>query len=187
MGEERSGGTSSIGALLEGERAQLLSGASEERVEQFHAAEGRRKVYEAWNTVCGGTREGSHVTGLYYAAESNRLVVYMDSPSWTQEMTMLREIIRARMELAGAKVDDIFIKTSRDGHRSSQKDFSRAPKQSSRDEQVEAPRVPLTPEELKKVDSLVSRIDDRKLRRALKNAMIASLERSKAEEHEKTP
>ena len=47
------------------------------------------------------------MTGLRYLPESNELLVYLDSPSWTQEMTLLREIIRARMERAGAHVDRV--------------------------------------------------------------------------------
>ncbi|MFR3878138.1 MAG: hypothetical protein ACLTYW_08320 [Collinsella sp.] len=52
------------------------------------------------------------MTGLRYLPESNELLVYLDSPSWTQEMTLLREIIRARMERAGAHVDGLVFKTT---------------------------------------------------------------------------
>lgn len=56
------------------------------------------------------------MTGLRYLPESNELLVYLDSPSWTQEMTLLREIIRARMERAGAHVDGLVFKTTAPGH-----------------------------------------------------------------------
>ena len=38
-------------------------------------------MYRAWNAVCGGTREGGHVTGLRYLPESNKLLVYADEPA----------------------------------------------------------------------------------------------------------
>ncbi len=82
----------------------------------MEAAEQSRAIYRAWNTVCAGTREGRHVTGLRYLPEPNELLVYLDSPSWTQEMTLLREIIRARMERVGAHVDGLVFKTTAPGH-----------------------------------------------------------------------
>ena len=89
-----------FGGFLDAERQRILAAATPERRAQMEAAEESRAVYRAWNAVCSGTREGRHVTGLRYLPESNELLVYLDSPSWTQEMTLLREIIRARMERA---------------------------------------------------------------------------------------
>ena len=99
---ERENGTVAFGGFLDAERQRILAAATPERRAQMEAAEESRAVYRAWNAVCSGTREGRHVTGLRYLPESNELLVYLDSPSWTQEMTLLREIIRARMERAGA-------------------------------------------------------------------------------------
>ena len=187
MDEERKGGQASIGSLADAERQRLLAGASDERVRQFHAAEEQHKVYEAWNEVCAGTREGDHVTGLHYLAESNELIVYMDAASWTQEMTMLREIIRARMEFAGVKLDGIFFKTSREGYRATGASPVRSQREPADDRMDGGMTVGLTPEELERVDSLTDGIEDQRLRKALKNAMTASLEWSKTREQEKMP
>lgn len=104
-----------LGEFLNAERVRLFDGVSDERRAQYLRAERRNEVFRAWNTVCSGTREGKHVTGLHYIPESNELVVYTDGPSWTQELTMMREIIRARMERAGGEVDAIIVKTTRPG------------------------------------------------------------------------
>ena len=113
---ERENGTVAFGGFLDAERQRILAAATPERRAQMEAAEESRAVYHAWNAVCSGTREGRHVTGLRYLPESNELLVYLDSPSWTQEMTLLREIIRARMERAGAHVDGLVFKTTAPGH-----------------------------------------------------------------------
>ena len=81
------------------------------------AAERTREVYRAWNAVCAHTREGSHATGLHYRPETNELIVYMDSAAWTQEMTMLREIIRARI-VTGVDVAGLVFMTSKEGYAS---------------------------------------------------------------------
>lgn len=94
---ERESETVAFSGFLNAERQRILASATPERRAQMEAAEESRTVYRAWNAVCSGTREGRHVTGLRYLPESNELLVYLDSPSWTQEMTLLREIIRARM------------------------------------------------------------------------------------------
>lgn len=112
---ERTRATVGLGEFLSAERSRIFDGASEERREQYRQAERRGEVFRAWNTVCANTREGKHVTGLHFAPERNELIVYTDGASWTQELTMLREIIRARMERVGASVDNIVVKTTRPG------------------------------------------------------------------------
>ena len=111
---ERESETVAFSGFLNAERQRILAAATPKRRAQMEAAEESRAVYRAWNAVCSGTREGRHVTGLRYLPESNELLVYLDSPSWTQEMTLLREIIRARMERAGAHVDGLVFKTTED-------------------------------------------------------------------------
>ena len=110
---ERESETVAFSGFLNAERQRILASATPKRRAQMEAAEESRAVYRAWNAVCSGTREGRHVTGLRYLPESNELLVYLDSPSWTQEMTLLREIIRARMERAGAHVDGTRSHTAR--------------------------------------------------------------------------
>lgn len=173
--------TRSLEGFLGAERARLFDDASPERREQLRAAERTRAVYSAWNAVCGGTREGKHATGLHFAAERNELIVYMDSPSWTQEMTMLREIVRARMAARGANVDAIVFKTSRAGYQAvgDTPQGSRGRIDTTPPPRTPQPRIPLTSDESDRLDREVAPIEDAALRSALKSAMKASFEWSK--------
>ncbi len=123
--------TAGLGEFINSEKMRLFDGATPERQAQFRKAERRhviperqaqfRKaerrhvIFQAWNKVCAGTREGKHVTGLHYVAERDELIVYTDGASWTQELTMMREIIRARMDACGGAVGNIVVKTTRPG------------------------------------------------------------------------
>lgn len=107
--------TAGLGEFINSERSRLFDGAPPERRRQFKQAERRREIFQAWNRVCANTREGRHVTGLHYVAERDELIVYTDGAAWTQELTMMREIIRARMERLGGAVGDIVVKTTRPG------------------------------------------------------------------------
>ena len=111
----RNGGTSGLGALAASVRENVYAGATDQTRERYAAAERRQAVFGAWNEVCAGTREGKHVTGLHYVAERDELIVYTDGASWTQELTMMREIIRARMDACGGAVGNIVVKTTRPG------------------------------------------------------------------------
>ena len=108
--------TAGLGDFINSERSRLFDGATPERRRQFEQAERRHDIYRAWNQICANTREGRHVTGLHYVAERNELIVYTDGASWTQELTMMREIIRARMERLGGAVGNIVVKTTRPGY-----------------------------------------------------------------------
>ena len=107
--------TAGLGEFINSELSRLFDGASPERRRQFKQAERRHEIFQAWNRVCANTREGRHVTGLHYVAERDELIVYTDGAAWTQELTMMREIIRARMERLGGAVGDIVVKTTRPG------------------------------------------------------------------------
>ena len=175
---ERENGTVAFGGFLDAERQRILAAATPERRAQMEAAEESRAVYRAWNAVCSGTREGRHVTGLRYLPESNELLVYLDSPSWTQEMTLLREIIRARMERAGAHVDGLVFKTTAPGHTPpAAKERLRPP----------APHADLSASEREEIERQVAPIEDQKLREALENAMRASAEWAKGAQSKKEP
>ena len=113
---KRTGETHSLADFIPSERARIMDGTSPVRREQMRAAESSRSVYRAWNEVCAGTREGAHVTGLHYVPESNELIVYADGSSWVGELTMMREIIRARMLRHGANIADIKVRLSRGGY-----------------------------------------------------------------------
>ena len=108
--------TAGLGDFINSERSRLFDGAAPERRRQFEQAERRHDIYRAWNQICANTREGRHVTGLHYVAERDELIVYTDGASWTQELTMMREIIRARMERLGGAVGNIVVKTTRPGY-----------------------------------------------------------------------
>ncbi len=137
----------------------------------MRAAEHRREVFSAWNAVCGKTREGSHVTGLRYLPESNELLVYMDGPSWTQEMSMLREIVRARMERLGVKLDGLIFRTSHTKKGAGTAGHAAIP---ARGESVQVEHHELTASERTSIEEGVAPIEDGRLREALKKAMIAS-------------
>lgn len=185
-----SGETRGLGGYLAEERSRLFDGASPKKREQMLAAERTREVYRAWNAVCAHTREGSHVTGLHYRPETNELIVYMDSAAWTQEMTMLREIIRARMAATGVDVAGLVFMTSKEGYASrassaatgtsgSADSPAKGPAGSSsarRAAKTPPPHKDLTPAESAVIDREVSGIKDQRLQEALKSAMKASFE-----------
>ena len=185
-----SGETRGLGGYLAEERSRLFDGASPKKREQMLAAERTREVYRAWNAVCAHTREGSHATGLHYRPETNELIVYMDSAAWTQEMTMLREIIRARMAATGVDVAGLGFKTSKEGYASrassaaagtsgSADSPAKGPAGSSsahRAAKTPPPHKDLTPAESAVIDREVSGIKDQRLQEALKSAMKASFE-----------
>ena len=171
-GSQRAGETFSLGQFAASQRARIYDGGTPERRQQFEAAERRAQIMHAWNEVCANTREGKHVTGLYYVPEADELVVYTDGSTWTQELTMMREIIRARMEFKGGRVGKLTFKTSRDGY--ARGGVQRGPQPNK---PAPAPKKPLPalPEaERAAIAEQTSAIADPKLRQALKNAMEAS-------------
>lgn len=206
---ERLSATQPLAGFLAPERTRLFDAATPEKREQLLAAERVRAVYGAWNAVCAGTREGAHVTGLHYVPERNELVVYADGAAWTQELTMLREIIRARMAARGAEVDAIVVRTSREGYGASAaagataggRQGAPAPpsralgRAVSRTNAVStaiegAPRPPrgsLTPSESELIRREVAPIQDDALRQALEKAMKASFEWKKGVKAQKRP
>lgn len=189
-----------LNEYLDAERRRILGAATPERREQMARAERSREVYRAWNAVCGGTREGAHVTGLRYLPDTNELLVYLDAASWTQEMSMLREIIRTRMERRGVSLAGFKFRTTKPGHvkshlakdgadgtspsaanagssgsrhRTSYGTYAAA---NSAARPADRPHAELSAEECAQLDAAVSPISDQKLAAALKNAMKASLE-----------
>lgn len=176
---ERLRATSTLDSYLSQEKHRLYDNASPQRREQMDAACQARDVYQAWNAVCGKTREGQHVTGLHYVPASNELVVYMDAASWTCEMTLLREILRARMAAAGADVAGLIFKTSREGYQSAAQ--KRGAVVTAKPKQPQAAHEPLTARESAGIADAVAPIEDSRLREALKSAMEASLSWSKTE------
>lgn len=170
-----------LGGFLSDERRRIEAGASPERLAQMRAAERSKQVYRAWNAVCAKTREGAHACGLRYLPESNELLVYMDTPAWTQEMTLLREIVRARMARAGVEVDGIVFKTTRPGHTPPRAQLNIRPSA----EKKPAPHADLTIAERDAIRAQVSPVADERLRQALENAMVASAEWDKGKKRPK--
>lgn len=188
---DRTGETHSLADFLPAERRRIMDGASETRRAQMRAAEARSRVFQAWNDVCAGTREGAHVTGLHYAAESDELIVYADGATWVAELTMMREIIRARMHLRGVDVSDIKVLRSREDYIRRQPPATPAAQAGAPHPASGTPRPPrketaphrsLSAAEERSLDDEVSAIGDTRLRDALKNAMRASLESRTAPE-----
>lgn len=177
----RLGRTEGLSDFLGQERRRILLGASPQRKEQMRAAERQREVYAAWNAVTAGTREAAHVTGLHYMPEGNELLVYLDTPAWTQEMTMLREILRGRMALKSVDVANLIFKTSR-------LDYEGRPSRPmhlvsrTREEKPPVPHAALSAAEEEALDAEVAPIEDTRLKDALKKAMKASFEWKKGSE-----
>lgn len=175
---ERLGAARGLGEYAARLRTQLFDGASPERQGQLRAAERRSRVFAAFNAVMAGTREGAHVTGLHFVAEEGKLIVYVDGASWTQELTMLREIIRARMDAAGEAPASIVFLTSK-------RPAARARKKPASSSTRPAPAAaPLTRDEDAALTAATEGVGDPKLREALRKAMKASLEWKKGAEDE---
>ena len=177
MRSKRTGETHSLADFLPAERRRIMDGANEVRREQMRAAEARRNVYRAWNEVCSGTREGAHVTGLHYVPENNELIVYADGSAWVAELSMMREIIRARMYRLGVDIAQIKVQLTKPGYTASTpstKTSSSGPSRPAK--KGPAPRHPLSESADRKLDATVAPIEDARLRDALKKAMKASLE-----------
>lgn len=173
---KRSGETHNLADFLPIERRRILDQASDIRRAQMHAAEASRDVYRAWNEICAGTREGAHVTGLHYVPESNELIVYADGSSWVAELTMMREIIRARMYRRGVDIANIKVLLTRPGYTSHRIKSTRPADAAPSQRAAAPPARPLTPDEESALEGEVSPIEDPRLRDALKKAMKASLE-----------
>ncbi len=183
---ERFGGTFELNGYAALARRQIFDTATPEQQARMRAAEKSRSVYSAWNAVCAGTREGAHVTGLRYLSDENELLVYTDSAAWTQEFTMLREIIRARMGHEGVDVARLRFRTSRAGYtKSAQAGSGRLPADAAVPKKPTVERHELTPAQDDELSGRVAGIADERLRRALKSAWKASVECSVTNEDEK--
>lgn len=183
--DTRARATVPVSSLMGDVRQNIVSHATPEQLERMRNAERTRSVYTAWNTVCAGTREGEHVTGLRFLPDQNKLLVYLDDAAWTQEMTMLREIVRARMECVGVKIDGFVFRTSKPGFKRSGVE---RPLRTAKPQRPEPPKpAPLAPEEERALDAAVAPIEDPRLRKSLKSAMQASLEWKKGSESKNRP
>lgn len=171
----REGSTQGLAGFVAAERHRLFDGASADRREQLLAGERRAAVLAAWNKVVMGSREYAHVTGLHYAPESNELVVYLDAPSWTQEMSLMREIIRARMAACGGEVVGLVFRTSKEGYRSNaQRQEGRTPAKRAEPAPPRARRE-LSEAEEREVAAATAAVEPPALREALRAAMRANL------------
>lgn len=168
--------TQGLAGFVAAERHRLFDDASPARREQLLAGERRAKVLAAWNKVVMGTREYAHVTGLHYIPESNELVIYLDAPSWTQEMSMMREIIRARIAACGVEVEGLVFKTSRDGYKSNaQRMAGKAAERRAAPKPEKRPRRELNAEEEREIAAATADVEPSVLREALRAAMRANL------------
>ena len=185
---KRTGATVGLSDLMSSERGRLLDHADDTRREQLRAAERQRAVFRAWNEVCANTREGRHVTGLKYLPETNGLLVYAEAGPWATELSMMREVIRARMAVKGVEVSDLIFKTSRGGYATAAERGTRGTAPLVPDgAKGTVPPVPLTDEESMQLDAAVEPVEDARLKQALRNAMAASVEWKKSESTKKTP
>ena len=177
------------------ERARLYGAADDARREQLRAAERRRAVFQAWNEVCANTREGRHVTGLKYLPESNELLIYAEAGPWATELSMMREVIRARMAVKGVDVAGLIFKASHGGYATVGERMSAAkgngvaglPREQKKGNRPSSSSTPLTRDEASAIDAAVAPVGDKRLKEALRNAMGASLSwRGTVQERETT-
>lgn len=171
---DRFGATQGLGSILEQEKRRIYDDATPAKREAFLKAERAREVYRAWNTVCARTREGQHVCGLHFVPETRELIVYVDGSSWVNELTVLREIIRARMEACGVSVSALVFKLSRKGYGVPSPGLSAA-RGLKASACVASSRAELSPADAAAIDARVAHIKDEGLQRALKSAMGAGL------------
>ena len=176
---DRLGTTQGLGNILEQEKRRIYDDAAPAKREAFLEAERAREVYRAWNTVCARTREGQHVCGLHFVPETSELIVYVDGSSWVNELTVLREIIRARMEACGVRVSALVFKLSRKGSEAPRAASSAASKDKS-PAHAARPQAELSSADVASIDARVARIKDEGLQRALKSAMGAGLSLDKS-------
>ncbi len=176
---DRFGTTQGLGNILEQEKRRIYDDAAPAKREAFLEAERAREVYRAWNTVCARTREGQHVCGLHFVPETSELIVYVDGSSWVNELTVLREIIRARMEACGVRVSALVFKLSRKGYEAPRAASSAASKDKS-PAHAARPQAELSSADVASIDARVAHIKDEGLQRALKSAMGAGLSLDKS-------
>ena len=185
----RQGGTSSLTDLMGSERSRLYGNADAARRGQLHAAERQRAVFRAWNEVCANTREGRHVTGLKYLPETNELLVYAEAGSWATELSMMREVIRARMAAKGVDLADLIFKTSHPNYApASTRDGSQLHQWGHTSRRSAASTLkpsPLDEGEIAELDASVAPVEDSRLKEALRNAMKASFEWQKGNQSSK--
>ena len=84
---------------------------------------------------------------------------------------MLREIVRARMERLGVKLDGLIFRTSHTKKDASATASAAIP---AKEKSVQVERRELTADERISIEEEVAPIEDARLREALKKAMIAS-------------
>lgn len=126
--------------------------------------EGRRhraKVVNLWDEVCG-PEVAAHARG--FSLENGELLVYVDSPGWAQELALLSERFRVRMneELGEEAVLSIRFFVSR-------RATEPRPGEEPADEQGEAeegPPEPISPTARTRIEEAAQEIEDEGLREA---------------------
>lgn len=113
------------------------------------------------------------------------LIVYVDDSLFAAELNAQRELIRLKLlELFGENVEDFQIRTS---ERRKYRDMHPYLAETEQQSDIVSPSVPLDAAEQSFVDDTISLVSDEKVRKALKKAMTADLQRKKGEKVEKCP
>ena len=172
-----------LGDMLGEARREAYDRATPAQRKAYDAASSTRRVFSAWNDVMEHERGRDHVTGLYYAAEDRRLVVYVDGPAWCQELSMMREVLRTRVSFKGVELSSIDFRVSREGYRRDPS-LKRGEPTMSPDASKTAP---LGRAEREGIRRSVSGVEDDRLREALEKAMVASFEWKKGQEGVRKP
>ncbi|HEY3317682.1 MAG TPA: DUF721 domain-containing protein [Coriobacteriia bacterium] len=139
--------------------------------------EGRRfagRAAEAWKRVAG-IEIGKHTAGS--ALRDGELLVYVDSPAWANELSVMTEHLRARLneELGEELVRSVRFAVSR---RVQEERAKKAAEEETEAFYTEdgADHVPLSEQERMQVEHVASTIQDKDLRDAAVRAMTRHLE-----------
>ena len=105
---------------------------------------------------------------------AGELIVYVEDSLIAAEVDARREMIKLKfLELFGEEIDEFRIRVSRGKYKLSHPYREEAEKTAA---QEKAPRVALSEARIAQIDEELSTIPDKKVREALKRAMISDLE-----------
>lgn len=152
-----------------GHLADALLRAADPRGRRFSAS-----LIQAWERIAGPEVAKHSVGG---AMREGELLVYVDTPAWANELTLMSEQYRQRLneELGKELVKSLRFTVSRRTSEARERDAEEAgTAEAYRVKRVEP--VPLTATELAQVEFAAAPVKDEGLRKAATSAMIRHLE-----------
>ena len=181
-----------ISAFFPAETKRVFSSASQQKIQAMYEAERRKEIFFAWNKAVSQDSRNlvQHITGLFYNASDKKLTVYVDTPSWCQEISMQKHVFLTRMSQEGGSVEDIIFKVSHTRQQHPEFHTNSAVGSAIRyTQQKKQPRYGeknignnLCESELAQIDKTTKNINNKELRESIKNAMIASFSLQKSKD-----